>query len=66
MRITEKEIKKMSQEELKAIMDDSKASYAEIIMASVEFNQREYKKGNFYTVEEIIEYFENYHTAQLW
>lgn len=65
MRKTEEEIKKMSQEELKSIMDDPKASYEEIIMASVEFNQREYKKGNFYTLEEIIEYFENYNTAQL-
>lgn len=65
MRKTEQEIKKMSQEELKSIMDDPKASYEEIIMASVEFNQREYKKGNFYTLEEIIEYFENYNTAQL-
>ena len=65
MEKNEEYYKKLSKEELKRIIENPKSSEEDIIMASVEFNHREYKEGKFYTIEEIIEYFEEYHTAQL-
>lgn len=49
-----KDIKKLSDEELLEILKDDKASEKDIILASIEKGERDYKKGNFYTTEEVL------------
>ena len=46
-------IKELSDEELIDIMNDDGASYKDIILASVEKGERDYKRGLFYTTEEV-------------
>ncbi len=47
-------LKKFSTEELKDIANNPNASYEEIIVASMIVTDREYKDGNYYTMEEVF------------
>lgn len=46
-------IKKLSNKELSKIIRDNNASEEDIIMASIEKGERDYKKGKIYTTEEV-------------
>ena len=46
-------IKKLSNKELSKIIRDNNASEEDIIMASIEKGERDYKEGKFYTTEEV-------------
>ena len=46
-------IKKLSNEELSRIIRDSNASEEDIIMASIEKGERDYKDGKVYSTEEV-------------
>ena len=48
-------IKKLSNEELSKIIRENNSSEENIIMASIEKGERDYKAGNFYTTEEVRE-----------
>ena len=46
-------IKKLSNKELSKIIRDNNASEEDIIMASIEKGERDYKEGKVYTTEEV-------------
>ena len=46
-------VKELTDKELIDIMNDDEASYKDVILASVEKGERDYKKGLFYTTEEV-------------
>lgn len=48
-----KTIKKLSNIELSKIIRDNKSSEEDIIMASIEKGERDYKDGKVYTTEEV-------------
>ena len=47
-------IKKLTDNELLEILRDDNAYEKDIILASIEKGERDYKKGNFYTTEEVV------------
>ena len=46
-------IKKLSNKELSKIIRDNNSSEEDIIIASIEKGERDYKDGNVYTTEEV-------------
>lgn len=48
-------IKKLSNEELSKIIRENNSNEENIIMASIEKGERDYKAGKFYTTEEVRE-----------
>lgn len=53
MLMNKKMIKKLSNEELSKTIRDSNSSEEDIIMASIEKGERDYKDGKIYTTEEV-------------
>ena len=51
--MNKKIIKNLSNEELSKIIRDSNSSEEDIIMASIEKGERDYKDGKIYTTEEV-------------
>lgn len=51
--MNKKMIKKLSNEELSKIIRNNDSSEEDIIMASIEKGERDYKEGKFYTTEEV-------------
>lgn len=51
--MNKKIIKNLSNEELSKIIRDSNSSEKDIIMASIEKGERDYKDGKVYTTEEV-------------
>ena len=47
-------IKKLSDTELSNILNNENANTKDIILASIEKGERDYKRGNFYTTEEVV------------
>lgn len=54
-----KKFQNMNKEELKAIINNPKSSEEDIIIASIEKGHKDIQEGNYYTTEEIIQYFNN-------
>lgn len=48
-----KNIKNLSNKELSKIIRDNNSSEEDIIMASIEKGERDYKEGKFYSTEEV-------------
>lgn len=53
MLMNKKMIKNLSNKELSKIIRDSNSSEEDIIMASIEKGERDYKDGKIYTTEEV-------------
>ena len=51
--------KNMSKEQLISIMNNPYSSESDIIIASIEKGHKDIEEGNYYTTEEIVEYFNN-------
>ncbi len=51
--MNKKMIKNLSNKELSKIIRDSNSSEEDIIMASIEKGERDYKDGKIYTTEEV-------------
>lgn len=49
----------MSTEQLRKIIYNPESSEEDIIIASIEKGHKDIQEGNYYTTEEIIEYFNN-------
>ena len=47
-------IKDLSDNELLEILNDDNAYEKDIILASIEKGERDYKKGKYYTTEEVL------------
>jgi len=60
------EFKNKNREELENILNDTKSSESDIIIASIEIGHRDIKEGRFYTTEEVLKNLEANNMARIW